>query len=179
MTKRKSQPQAKDFTQLSVGDRVVHPIHGVGEIIEINHQELVEGFEHYCVIRIPGQRLTLHIPVNIIDKAGIRALMPQAELARVLDTLRGLPSPLPEEFVKRQDQIRKKLETGHPIRVAEAVRDLTWHEHQAYLTKADIDLLNWARELLTDEIAAVTSTDISSARQEIRTALKEVLPVTP
>jgi CarD family transcriptional regulator len=163
--------------QPSIGDRIVHPIHGIGKIIEINHQELVEGFEHYCVIQVPGQRLTLHIPISTIDKAGIRALMPKAQVTRVFDTLCSTPTSLPEDFAKRQSNIRKKLETGHPMRVAEAVRDLTWHEEQAHLTKADTDLLNWGRDLLTNEIAAVTNTDLADARQKIQNTLSKLQPV--
>ena len=58
--------------------------------------------------------------------------------------------------------------------MAEAIRDLIWHEQQAHLTKADLDLLDWGRELLTAEIAAITNGEFSSAKQKIRAALRKI-----
>ncbi len=65
--------------QLTIGDRVLHPIHGVGRVIDIKHQELVAGFEHYYVIEIPNKRLTIYIPMGEVDKIGVRPILPQAE----------------------------------------------------------------------------------------------------
>jgi chaperonin GroEL len=47
----------------SVGDKVVHPRHGPGWIAGIERRDLLDGTKRYYVIEIPGQRLTLHVPV--------------------------------------------------------------------------------------------------------------------
>ena len=158
--------------QLSVGDRIMHPIHGVGQVIDIKHQELVAGFEHYYVIKIPAKRLTTHIPADKLEEFGIRPVMPQADLAQVLDILRSEPHLLPKNILLRQRLLRQKLETGHPTQIAEAVRDLTWQEYSAHLTKVDLDLLDWGRDLLANEIALVTNTEVAKAKERVETTLR-------
>jgi CarD family transcriptional regulator len=157
--------------EFSVGDKVVHPRHGFGQITRLERLDLVEGFERYYVIEVPDHGLTLHVPVRKMEELGVRPVMSRAKLSRVLETLRGRPRQLSEGYKQRQDWIREKLETGGPLRIAEVVRDLTWHERRAYLTKADSELLTRGRDFLAAEIAVVTDTEIAEAKQTIDTAL--------
>ncbi len=160
--------------EFSVGDKVVHPRHGFGQIIRLESLDLVEGFERYYVIEVPDQGLTLHVPVRKMEELGVRPVMSRAKLSRVLETLRGRPHQLSEGYKQRQDRVRERLETGGPLRIAEVVRDLTWHERRAYLTKADSELLARGRDFLAAEIAVVTNTEIVEAKQTIDTALVAV-----
>jgi CarD family transcriptional regulator len=157
--------------EFSVGDKVVHPRHGFGQIIGMKHLDLVEGFERYYVIEIRDQGLIVNVPVRAIDTLGVRPVMSRAKMARVLATLRGRPSQLSEDYKERQARIREKLETGGPLRIAEILRDLTWHERRARLTSADSALLAKGRDFLAAEIAVVTDTEIANAKQAIDTAL--------
>lgn len=157
--------------ELSVGDNVIHPRYGVGQITDIMHQELVEGYEHYYVLEIPEKRLTTHIPIRNMDEMGVRPVMRKAELKRVLDTLGDAPHRLPDDNKKRQKGLKEKIATGLPELVAEAVRDLTWHQHLEHLTKADSDLLARALNLLVAEMALVTNTDAIDANRKIEAVL--------
>lgn len=157
--------------KLAVGDSVVYPKHGVGQITAIEHQELVAGFEDYYVIEMPHKRLTLRIPMGKMDELGVRPVMRPTKLAGVLDTLRSVPTPLPSDNKKRQGQLRQKLGRGYPLQIAEAIRDLTWHKELEHLTKADSELLAWGQELLTAELAVVTNTEMTEARNTINAAL--------
>ena len=157
--------------EFSVGDKVVHPRHGFGQITKLERLDLVEGFERYCVIDIPDQGLTLHVPVRKMEELGVRPVMSGTKLSQVLETLRGRPRHLSEGYKQRQDRVRERLETGGPLQIAEVVRDLTWHERRAYLTKADSELLARGRDFLAAEIAVVTDTEIAEAKQTIDTAL--------
>jgi CarD family transcriptional regulator len=156
----------------SVGDKVIHPIHGAGHIIEIKEEPLVAGFDHYCVIEIPGKRLTMHIPTNKMAELGVRSVKPDVDLKRVLDTLRAEPNRLPKDTIKRERNIREQIESGHSLQIAEAVRDLTWFGNEAGFTKVDHDLLDWGKELLAAEIAIITDSEIIEARRTIRTLLQ-------
>jgi len=157
--------------EFSIGDKVMYPSRGAGRIIGEEHQELVNGFEHYYVIEIRGKRLTLRVPMRKMGDLGVRPVMPQDKLARVWDTLRSAPRRLSEDFKERQEQVRQKLQTGRPLEVAEVVRDLTWRERYAYLTKADSELLAKGRELLATEMALVMDKEVFEAEQMINAAL--------
>ena len=156
--------------RLSVGDKVVLPKRGIGQITGLESLDLVEGFERYYVIAIPDG-LTVRIPVRTAAELGLRLVMSRAKLAHVLKELRSSPRPLSEDYRERQEWVRERLATGAPMRIARIVRDLTWHERRAHLTQADTDLLARGRDLLSAEIAVVSGTEAVDARQTINDAL--------
>ena len=158
-----------------VGDKVVHPHHGPGRIASIERRKFMEELKHYYVIEIPGQGLTLHVPRRKADTIGVRPAMPQAQLRRVLEILRSRPEQLPQDYKERQEEIGEKLRTGHPLQIAEAVRDLTWHQKESHLTKKDTDYLDRGRKLLAAEMALVSETEVDEARQQIEATLNAAL----
>jgi CarD family transcriptional regulator len=117
--------------QYSVGDKVVHPHHGPGRIAGIEHKDILAGSKIYYVIEIPGQGLTLYMPIGKADAVGVRPAMSQSRFPRLLSMLRGNPHLLPEDYRERQEQICAQLKTGRVIELARVVRDLTWHQHRA------------------------------------------------
>jgi CarD family transcriptional regulator len=162
--------------QFSVGDKVVHPQYGPGQIIDVKHRELVEGFEHYYVIELLKNGSTLFIPMRKMKELGVRPVMSQAKLTRVLNILREGPRRLSKDFKVRQARIREKLATARPIKLAEAVRDLTGRRRRDYLTKVDRRLLDEGRELLAAEMAVVNRVDVLYAHQTIDSALSGSRP---
>ena len=159
----------------SVGDKVIHPVHGAGHIVEITQQALVEGLDHYYVIEIPSKRLTRHIPTNKMDELGVRSVMPKTDLTRMLDTLCEEPKRLPKDTIKRERSIREQIETGHSFKIAEAVRDLTWFGAGTDLGRIDNDLLDWGQEFLAVEVAIITDTKVIEARQTIKSVLQRAI----
>ena len=158
--------------KFSVGDKVMHPQYGPGQITGVEHRELVEGFEHYYVIELLMDGSTLFIPMRNVEELGVRPVMSQARLTGVFDTLRGMPRRLSKDFKVRQARVRKKLATARPIKLAEVVRDLTGRNRRSYLTKVDRALLDRGRELLAAEVAAASGTEVIYAHQEMDAALK-------
>jgi CarD family transcriptional regulator len=162
----------EEAMQFSIGDKVIHPKFGAGEITGEEHRELVKGFRHYFVIKILAAQGTAYVPVHKMIELGVRPVMSQAKLALVLDTLRSAPRWLSKDFKERQKLIQEMLETGYPIPIAEAIRDLTCHGQSKRLTEKDQQLLKWGRGLLATEIAVVTDTQVFDAEMAISTALK-------
>lgn len=165
--------------QFSVGDKIVHPHHGPGSITGIEHRELLDGTKRYYVIEIPGQGLTVYMPVRKADEMGIRPAMSQSRFPRVLSMLRGKPHPLPEDYRKRQEQIWAQLRTRRVMQLARVVRDLTWHRKMAHLTKIDSDYLKQGRELLAAEMALVSGDAISDASRLIEATMTAALESKP
>jgi CarD family transcriptional regulator len=161
--------------ELSVGDQVVHPKFGAGEITGVEQLELVEGFDNYYVIAIGDRGLVLRVPIRKMEELGVRPVMTPSRLDRVLETLRSTPARLSTDFKTRQARIKEKLKTGRPLKIAEVVRDLTWHKRQSHLSPTDTRLLNQGQEVLATEIALVTDTKLFEARQMIDTALTDTV----
>ncbi len=157
--------------QFSVGDKVVHPYHGAGQITGLEQKELLDEAKRYFIIEIPARELTVFIPRTKMDSVGVRLAMSRAKYDRVMDILRSRPKSLPEDYKERQALIWEQLKTGRAAKIAKAVRDLIWHRHQAHLTKKDTDYLKRGREFLTAEMALVAGTDM----EDINKVIDEIL----
>jgi CarD family transcriptional regulator len=153
--------------KFSIGDKVVHPKFGPGEITGETDRELVAGFEQYYVIKVIRTGATAYIPKRNMTELGVRQVMSRKKIAQVLSILRSMPSVLSSDYKLRQAAVQEKLQTCRPSYVAEAVRDLAWHRKRKRLTQKDEDLLNRGRELLAGEMALATDTQIPDAHEAI------------
>lgn len=165
----------EDRMEYSVGDKVMYPNRGVGIVTGVEQREIVDGFRQYYVIEIPSGGLTMHVPMEKTDDLGVRPVVSLSRLERVLDVLSGRPRRLPDGFKERQQGIHEKLRSGRAIRIAEGIRDLSWHEQRAYLTKKDKHQLAEGREFLADEIALVTDSEVTDVHEVIEAALAAAL----
>jgi CarD family transcriptional regulator len=159
----------------SIGDKVMHPNFGAGQITGEKHRELVDGFKHYYVINVMGTKSTAYVPIRKMDELGVRLVMSSGKLIQVLDTLQSVPCTLSNDYKERQEGVREKLETGLPVPMAEAVRDLTWHRKRRYLTPRDEVLLKRGRERLAAEVALATDADVVEAHELIYRTLRTAL----
>jgi CarD family transcriptional regulator len=159
----------------SVGDKVMHPSFGAGQITGEEHRELVDGFKHYYVITVVGGRSTAYIPIRKMDELGVRLVMSSGKLAQVLGTLQSVPSRLSNEYRERQERVQEKLETGLPVLVAETIRDLTWRKKRRHLTNRDEALLKRGRERLAAEMALATDAEVYEVHEMIDGTLRTAL----
>jgi CarD family transcriptional regulator len=155
----------------SVGDKIVHPGIGAGQIVGTKRQEFVKGFERYYVIEIPARDSTVYIPIRKMDDLGVRPIISQAEAAHIFDILSDTAEPLPKDHRERQQRVEDKLGSGCPVEIAQAVRDLAWRKHVAHLTKKDQELLHRGRALLAGELALVTDDSLDDVNEVIADAL--------
>jgi CarD family transcriptional regulator len=142
-------------------------------------RDLVEAATRYYVIEIPGQGLTVHMPVITAGEGGMRLAMSLSRLPRVLSLLRGRPHVLPEDYQERQEQMLAKLKTGRVAQLASVVRDLTWHQKRAHLTKRDSDYLRQGLGLLAAEMALVSGDAVSDASKLIEATLAAAMTGVP
>jgi RNA polymerase-interacting CarD/CdnL/TRCF family regulator len=159
----------------SIGDKVVYPHRGAGAVTDVEHLELVEGFDQYYVIDIPATGLTVRVPVDMVDALDVRPVLSESRLEQMLDLLGKKASRLPDDYKVRQIRVREKLASGRATPIAEVVRDLKWREERSYLTRVDRRLLEEAREFLAAEVALITGSEISDAHEVIDAALAQDL----
>lgn len=159
--------------EFSVGQHIVHPAHGAGTIVGVQEQELVEGYQRYYVIRFADKRLTVRVPLRRTSELGLRRVMGAAKCQAVLNVLRSLPTQLPNNFKERRRAVEKLIHSGKPLKVAEALRELTWRRELKPLNKADSELLSQANSMLVQEMSLATGEDPASVEKRIAEALHE------
>ncbi len=108
----------------SVGERVVYPSHGVGEITNIETQA-VGGMElQVYVISFPQDKMVLRVPVTRGIASGLRALVHKNEVSKIYEALQSKPRQGNRMWSRRAQEYEGKINSGDIVAVAEVVRDL-------------------------------------------------------
>ncbi|MDX1924460.1 MAG: CarD family transcriptional regulator [Rickettsiaceae bacterium] len=110
--------------EFNVGEKVVYPSHGVGEIVAIETQ-VISGFDlQVYVISFQQDKMTLRVPVNRASASGLRSLTNKTDIAKVYSTLKGKPKQGNRMWSRRAQEYESKINSGDLVAVAEVVRDL-------------------------------------------------------
>lgn len=153
-----------------IGDLVVHPQHGVGQIVKLEDREFERGdSRRYYEIDIPGGS-TLWVPVDRSD-SGLRQLAHRRELVHCREILKSSPSPLMEDGRLRQSVLAAHVKRGTIAAQCEVVRDVSaFVAHKpAYGTIAAF--LEAILRVLCQEWAMVEGITVSEAASEIHSLL--------
>ncbi|MCB0105297.1 MAG: hypothetical protein KDE53_05300 [Caldilineaceae bacterium] len=160
--------------EYAIGQTLVHPAHGVGKIIDVEKIKFDESPQQYYVLRFADKQLTVRVPSKRAEVVGLRKIMSKEKVKQVLSTLRAKPETLPTDHKKRQKLLEKLIYSGYPIKVAEAVRELTWRRrNKKHLGIEDQRLLDHGRGLLVQEVSLAMNQADGSADQVIDGALDE------
>lgn len=154
----------------AIGERVVHPRHGVGQIVKLEDREFERGqTQRYYEISIPGGS-TVWVPVDL-SNSGLRRLAQKSDVAHCREILKAPPSPLTEDGRIRQSTLVEHLKQGTIVAQCEVVRDLSaFVAHKpAYGTiSAFLDAM---LHVLSQEWAIVEEITIFEATSEINSLL--------
>jgi CarD family transcriptional regulator len=154
-----------------IGEKVVHPQHGVGQIVNLEDREFERGnTRRYYEISIPGGS-TVWVPVDL-SNSGLRRLAHKSELAYCREILKSPPSPLMEDGRVRQSALVAHLKQGTIVAQCEVVRDVSaFVAHKpAYGTISAF--LEAMLRVLCQEWAIVQETTIADAMSEISSLLE-------
>lgn len=158
----------------AIGQTIVHPAHGAGKIINVEKIKLDDRPQEYYVLRFADKQLTVRVPFKRANIVGLRQIMTKEKVKQVLSTLRKEPQLLPKDHKKRQKKLEALIFSGYPVKIAEAVRELTWRRRsKKNLGLEDQRLLDHGRNLLVQEVALAMKNEDHEAEQVIDTALDE------
>lgn len=158
--------------QYVVGENIVHPAHGAGEIVGVEEQEASDDSNQYCVIFFPDRKLKIRIPLSRIEDVGLRSIMSSSTYREILETLPEAPRALPQDFKERREMLQAIVSSGFPIRVAGVIRDLNWRSHNKPLNRSDAEMLSEARHRLVQEMALATGKEMHDINAVVDRALE-------
>ncbi len=154
---------------IEVGDRVIHPWHGLGQVTSLVVKQFVEG-EKRPFYEISFSDSTLWIPLGRVS-SGIRKLTVKSEVASCRRVLKSPAEPLENDYRSRQTGLKNHLKEGTLTARCEVVRDLTaygWHKR---LSGSIAAFLQTALNILCQEWAAVEKITPEEAAAEIQSLL--------
>lgn len=136
----------------SVGDKVVHPMHGAGVIKDL--KKIVLGGverEYYVICFVVGNMIS-DIPVESCEKIGLRDVISKAEAKSVLDYFSTYEVGGDSNWNKRQRENMDKLKSGDIYRVAGVLKELMCREKRKGLSTSERKTLGSARQIILSEL---------------------------
>ena len=154
------------------GDQVVYPSHGVGEIIQIEIQEIATQKVEFYVIRFTQDRMTLKIPVKKALNSGLRCLADKNVVNEVYDIIQRKSKPsMNKMWSRRAQEYEIKINSGNIFSVAEVVRDLYKEENERSYSERTI--YESALNRLSRELALLENINTEDAALKILDLLKD------
>ncbi|HEX2397034.1 MAG TPA: CarD family transcriptional regulator [Solirubrobacteraceae bacterium] len=135
-----------------VGDNVVYPHHGAGKVLKKEQKEIFGERREYLTIKILHNDMTVMVPTDNAGKAGLRRVIDEETVQKVLGVLSDEVSEMPKNWNRRFKHNRDKIKTGDIYELAEVVRNLAIREAQKGLSTGEKQMFTRAKKILASEL---------------------------
>lgn len=143
----------------NIGDKVVYPMHGAGVIEAIEEQEVLGETRKYYIMRIPIGDMKVMIPTNNVKEIGLRQVIDEDEVQKVLTILHDKQSTMSQNWNHRYRNNLEKIKSGNIYEVAEVVKNLILREQEKGLSTGERKMLENARQILISELVLAKGTE--------------------
>jgi CarD family transcriptional regulator len=159
--------------EFSVGDSVVYPAHGVGEVKGIESQTVAGMTLEVYVITFEHEKMTLRVPTKRAAASGLRPLAANDVVTQALTTLKGRARIKRTMWSRRAQEYEAKINSGDLISIAEVVRDLHRAENQPEQSYSERQLYESALDRMAREVAAIEKIDREAAVDMLNKSLRK------
>ena len=150
---RSGQRSRKRRPQYKVGQQLVYPLQGVGQVRNIEERPFRDATLLYYVVYLEVSDMTIMVPVDRADELGIRAIVPRAEARSALALISEDYEPIPTDWKLRYQMNLDLLKAGTVSDIAAVVRALYHRSRIKELPILERKLYDNARSLLVDELS--------------------------
>lgn len=159
-----------------VGDKVVYPHHGAGMVTRKEKREIMGEKREYLTIQIMHNDMTVMVPVDSADKAGLRRVITTKDVDQVVAVLAQDETTMPKNWNRRFKYNREKIKTGNIFELAEVVRNLSIRETEKGLSTGEKQMFNRAKKILSSELMYAQGLDEGEADRFLDEALEDASP---
>jgi CarD family transcriptional regulator len=149
-----------EVRMLKIGEVAVYPGHGVGKIERIEEKEISGTKQAFYIMRILDSDMTIMIPTDGADNAGLRYVIASRDVVKVYEILKDKntnhdTSP----WNRRYKDYMERIKSGSIFEIATVLRELytlrTWKE----LSFGERKMFETARNLIKKELSIALSKD--------------------
>jgi CarD family transcriptional regulator len=146
-----------------VGDKVVYPHHGAGTVVKKESRKVLGQEREYLTIKILHNDMTVNVPAENAERVGLRKVIDEDMVVRVLDVLNGDGTKMPKNWNRRFKHNRDKMKTGDIFELAEVVRNLSLRDQEKGLSTGEKQMFVKAKKILASELMYAKGLDEDAA----------------
>jgi len=159
--------------EFEVGDSVVYPHHGAGKVMRKEQKEILGESREYLTIKILHNDMTVMVPTENAALAGLRRVIDEETVKKVLAVLQDQCSEMPKNWNRRFKHNRDKIKTGDIYELAEVVRNLAIREGEKGLSTGEKQMFTRAKKILASELMYALEMNEEQVEQHIYSLLSE------
>jgi CarD family transcriptional regulator len=160
-----------EYIEFELGDNVVYPHHGAGKVCAKEIKEIFGERREYLTIKILHNDMTVMVPTENAAIAGLRRVIDEETVQKVLDVLRDDVSDMPKNWNRRFKHNRDKIKTGDIYELSEVVRNLALRENEKGLSSGEKQMYTRAKKILASELMYA----LDKSEEEAEAYLDELL----
>jgi CarD family transcriptional regulator len=145
----------------------VYPHHGAGKVMKKEKKKLLGEEREYLTIKILHNDMTVMVPTENAGRAGLRRVIDEEAVERVLAVLRDDVSQMPKNWNRRFKHNRDKIKTGDVFELAEVVRNLAIRESEKGLSTGEKQMYTRAKKILASEMMYALEMEEGEAEEHI------------
>jgi CarD family transcriptional regulator len=153
--------------QYSVNDKVVHPFHGAGVISEISMKDISGDMVECVVISLSAGKAGILLPACSVNESGLRKVSSKKDIDVAMKILSMESEDLPKDWRRRIDVLKERVNSGDPVIIATAIRDVLGRSSISKMNPSEKRVLNEAITVFAGELSLVRGILIDAARKLI------------
>ena len=157
-----------------IGDKVVYPNHGVGIIEQISSRSIGATVEKFYLLNIKASSLKVMVPCHNVGSVGLRRVVRNGEIQKVLDCLTVSESATNGDWKDRFKENSERMRTGSLLEVAGVLKNLIALHAAKPLSFREKKMLERARYLLVSELAMARNVEEAKIEELLTQALAKI-----
>ena len=157
-----------------IGDKVVYPHHGAGTISKKGVRDVLGQRREYLTIQILYNEMTVMVPTENADRAGLRKVISQEAVEDVVAVLHDDGSQMPKNWNRRFKHNRDKMKTGDIYELAEVVRNLSIRDLDKGLSTGEKQMFGRAKKILASELMYALTMSEDEAAEYLEGLLAQI-----
>ena len=155
----------------SVGDKIVHPMHGAVVIDSIVERKIDRTIRQYYVLKMPVGGMVIMVPVDNSEEIGMRSVIDSRRADEVISSLASIEVDMTQSWNKRYRENVLRIKSGDLDEVIKVVKGLMMRDAQCGLSTGERRILNSAKQILISELVLAKNASFEEIESHVNQAV--------
>ncbi len=159
----------------SIGDKIVHPMHGAGIIEDITTKNIDGKSLDYYVLKLPVNNMTVMVPVASTVNIGIRVPISSQKADELISLISTLDIDDNQNWNKRFRDNSLRVKSGNLKEVMRVIKSLMFREYKHGLSNGERKMLHLAKQIFISEIVITKNVLYEDVEAQIDSAINALI----